>query len=444
MKDLVVTISLYGRTVGYASWDNSRGSASFEFEPKFINSGLNVSPLIMPLAKSKGRVYNFPENINNCFGGLPGMLSDSLPDKYGSEKIDAYFASKGLLTSDVTPLDRLCYIGKRGMGALEFEPSNSYKDLEESSALDIQAIVDVAKEIFQSREMFKDLLNQKDKRIIDILKVGTSAGGAKPKAIIAYNDETNEVRSGQVKAPEGFGYWLLKFDGGEFLEHNQICENPKGIGQIEYAYYKMAKAAGIDMNECRLLEEGDSHHFMTRRFDRTMTGEKIHMQTLAAIAHYNRDERHSYEQLFEVMRKLDLPYTDYKEMFRRMVFNVAARNHDDHTKNHSFLMDRNGKWSLAPAYDLCYSYNKNGKFTKYHQMFLNGKQDNFTYEDLKNVADNIGIKFSENIINEVMDVTAEWKSFAKEAGVRREYSEEINDNILLLKSSPGISKGVRR
>ena len=188
------------------------------------------------------------------------------------------------------------------MGALEFEPSNSYKDLEESSALDIQAIVDVAKEIFQSREMFKDLLNQKDKRIIDILKVGTSAGGAKPKAIIAYNDETNEVRSGQVKAPEGFGYWLLKFDGGEFLEHNQICENPKGIGQIEYAYYKMAKAAGIDMNECRLLEEGDSHHFMTRRFDRTMTGEKIHMQTLAAIAHYNRDERHSYEQLFEVMR----------------------------------------------------------------------------------------------------------------------------------------------
>lgn len=186
-----------------------------------------------------------------------------------------------------------------------------------------------------------------------------------------------------MKAPEGFGYWLLKFDGGEFLEHNQICENPKGIGQIEYAYYKMAKAAGIDMNECRLLEEGDSHHFMTRRFDRTMNGEKIHMQTLAAIAHYNRDERHSYEQLFEVMRKLDLPYTDYKEMFRRMVFNVAARNHDDHTKNHSFLMDRNGKWSLAPAYDLCYSYNKNGKFTKYHQMFLNGKQDNFTYKDLK-------------------------------------------------------------
>ena len=401
MKDLVVTISLYGRTVGYASWDNNRGSASFEFEPKFINSGLNVSPLIMPLAKSKGRVYNFPENINNCFGGLPGMLSDSLPDKYGSEKIDAYFASKGLLTSDVTPLDRLCYIGKRGMGALEFEPSNSYKDLEESS-------------------------------------------GAKAKAIIAYNDETNEVRSGQVKAPEGFGYWLLKFDGGEFLEHNQICENPKGIGQIEYAYYKMAKAAGIDMNECRLLEEGDSHHFMTRRFDRTMNGEKIHMQTLAAIAHYNRDERHSYEQLFEVMRKLDLPYTDYKEMFRRMVFNVAARNHDDHTKNHSFLMDRNGKWSLAPAYDLCYSYNKNGKFTKYHQMFLNGKQDNFTYKDLKNVADNIGIKFSENIINEVMDVTAEWKSFAKEAGVRREYSEEINDNILSLKSSPGLSKGIRR
>ena len=209
MKDLVVTISLYGRTVGYASWDNNRGSASFEFEPKFINSGLNVSPLIMPLAKSKGRVYNFPENINNCFGGLPGMLSDSLPDKYGSEKIDAYFASKGLLTSDVTPLDRLCYIGKRGMGALEFEPSNSYKDLEESSALDIQAIVDVAKEIFQSREMFKDLLNQKDKRIIDILKVGTSAGGAKPKAIIAYNDETNEVRSGQVKAPEGI--WILAF-----------------------------------------------------------------------------------------------------------------------------------------------------------------------------------------------------------------------------------------
>ncbi|MBO5612423.1 MAG: type II toxin-antitoxin system HipA family toxin [Prevotella sp.] len=438
MKDLIVDISLYNKKIGAAYWDGKNDCCIFEYDPKFISSGLEVAPLIMPLQKSRQIPYSFTENRNKCFSGLPGLLADSLPDKYGAEKIDAYFASKGIPDEEITPLDRLCYIGKRGMGALEFEPSDSYKELDESTSLNIKEIVDIAQEIFNNRAGFQDMLRQKDKRIIDILKVGTSAGGAKPKAIIAYNEKTEEVRSGQVKAPEGFGYWLLKFDGGKFLENEQICDNPKGIGQIEYAYYLMAKECRIDMNECRLLEEGDNHHFMTRRFDRTDKGDKIHMQTLAAIAHYNRDERHSYEQIFEVMRKMNLHYKEQEQMFRRMVFNVATRNHDDHTKNHSFLMDTNGKWRLAPAYDLCYSYNPKGKYTKGHQMYLNGKKADFDFEDLKAVADKIGINKGTEIINEIMDVACSWKEFAEKAGVNKFYANEIERNIIILKS-PTIS-----
>ena len=263
------------------------------------------------------------------------------------------------------------------------------------------------------------------------MKVGTSAGGAKPKAIIAYNDTTGVVRSGQVKAPEGFGYWLLKFDGGIYSEHAQITDNPKGIGNIEYTYYKMATSCGIRMTECRLLTEGDSHHFMTRRFDREADGEKIHVQTLAGLAHYDRDARHSYEEMFRIMRSMRLPYKEQEELYRRMVFNVMARNHDDHTKNFSFLMNKQGNWSLAPAYDLCYSYTPGGKWTNRHQMSLNGKQDNFSMEDLQRVGENMGIRNRKAIVEEVAESVSHWMEYAKDCGVRAEHADIIGKNLLL-------------
>lgn len=301
------------------------------------------------------------------------------------------------------------------MGALEFEPCSPIEGIEESSIVHIKELTELAKSVFTDRISFQAQLRQEGRNILDILKVGTSAGGAKPKAIIAFNDTTGEVRSGQVKAPEGFGYWLLKFDGGTYREHAQITDNPQGIGNIEFAYYKMAQNSGIEMMECRLLSEKDSYHFMTRRFDRTETGEEIHVQTFAGLAHYDRDRRHSYEEMFRVMRSMNLPYPQQEELFRRMVFNVMARNHDDHTKNFSFLMNKQGQWSFSPAYDLCYLYTPEGKWTNRHQLSLNGKQDGFTMEDLQQVGERMGIRSHKTVIGEVQEAVSHWNELAKDA-----------------------------
>ena len=290
MNELIVDINLWGKIVGVLLWDRNKELASFEYDRKFLNSGLELSPILMPLKNSDGVVYQFPQNRNHCFKALPGLVADSLPDAFGNQIINEWFASRGLPDREITPLDRLCYVGKRAMGALEFEPSGSIPGLNTSTRLYIDELTELSAEIFRHREVFQSRLLSRDKKILDILKVGTSAGGAKPKAIIAYNELTNEVRSGQVTAPEGFTYWLLKFDGGVYEEHSHITDNPKGIGNIEYAYYLMAKDAGIDMTECRLLQESGSCHFMTKRFDRTDTGEKLHVQPLAGIAHFDRDQ----------------------------------------------------------------------------------------------------------------------------------------------------------
>lgn len=233
-----------------------------------------------------------------------------------------------------------------------------------------------------------------------------------------------------MKAPEGFSYWLLKFDGATYSEHDTVMDSPQGIGCIEFAYYKMAVKAGIDMSECRLLSEGDSHHFMTKRFDRKDNGEKIHMVTLAGLAHLDRDERHSYEEAFGVLRKLNFAPQSMTELYRRMVFNVMSRNHDDHTKNFSFLMDKEGNWSLAPAYDLCYSYNPGGQWTSRHQMSINSKRDDFTLQDLHIVADKMGIRKYREIIEEVSSAISKWQSIAKECGVRDVFINEIETNLL--------------
>lgn len=364
---------------------------------------------------------------------MPGLIADALPDAFGSQIINEWFASRGLSEEQITPLDYVCYVGKRAMGALEFQPSKEIPGLEHSTRIYIDELTELAEEVFKNRLEFQRKLGNQDQKTIDILKVGTSAGGAKPKAVIAYNEPTNEVRSGQVAAPEDFTYWLLKFDGGVYEEHSQITDNPKGIGNIEYAYYLMAKAAGVQMTECRLLKEGDCCHFMTKRFDRTDSGEKLHIQTLAGMAHYDRDQRHAYEQAFRLMRQMRLPYIQQEEFYRRMVFNVVTRNHDDHTKNHSFIMDRSGQWRLAPAYDLCYSFNPQGRWTNRNQMSVNGKQDGFTFEELKTVADQMGIKQGKEIIEKVVDTASAWEQFARKAEVKENHTKEIKSNLLLLR-----------
>lgn len=432
MKDLIVDVTLWNKNVGSLLWDNNKNVSIFEFDDKFLKSDLNISPIIMPLNKAKNRTFSFLENRNNCFKGLPGLIADSLPDKFGTQILTEWYANKGLSSQSITPLDNLCYVGKRGMGALEFSPSEEFGALEKSSKINIGELTELARKVLNNREEFRANLKEEKGSYLDLLKLGTSAGGAKPKAIIAYNPLTQEVRSGQVKAPSGFGYYLLKFDG---VEDSKLSDNPRGVGNIEFAYYKMATDCNIDMMPSSLLVEGNYSHFMTMRFDRTDTGEKIHSQTLAAVGHLDRDSRCSYEQAFEIMRRLKLPYSSQEQMFRRMVFNVLARNHDDHTKNHSFLMDKLGNWKLSPAYDICYSYSSTGKWTANHQLSLNGKRNDFTLTDFSKVAENMQINNSKQIIEEVKNVVSNWKQYAKDAGVIIEHLEKIQSSLPELSNS---------
>jgi serine/threonine-protein kinase HipA len=430
MEDLIVDVKLWGRLVGSLVWDATTGMAVFEYDSAFRRNGIELAPLTMPLSLGN-RPFSFPTNRTECFKGLPGLIADALPDKFGNQIITEWFTRQGLPVGEITPLERLCYVGQRAMGALEFEPSKSSALLNESTEIYIDELTRLAEDIFTKREAFQERMFQEDKTILDILRVGTSAGGAKPKAIIAYNEQTNEVRSGQVKAPDGFGYWLLKFDGVTYSEHDSITVNPKGIGNVEYAYYKMAQACGIEMAECRLLTENSNHHFMTRRFDRTDSGNKIHMQTVAGLAHLDRDQRHSYEEVFGIIRKMNLPMEASLQLFRRMVFNVVARNNDDHTKNFSFLMDQQGRWKLAPAYDICYSYKPGGRWIGQHQLSLNGKQDGFTRLDLSTVGERMGIRRCGEIIDEVTHAVSKWRSIAQDCGVRESHINEIEKNLLL-------------
>jgi len=428
--DTILNVRLWEKDVAAISWNADREYATVEFYDSFAGNGWNISPLMMPLHNwlRGDRVFSFPAHRGKTFKGLPGLLADSLPDDYGNSVINEWFAAKQM-TVNVTPLDRLSYIGKRGMGALEYEPVTEIPGLNESSRVEIDLLTELAKQVLNQRATFSAKIKKSDKIIMDMLRVGTSAGGAKPKAIIAFNETTGEVRSGQVIAPDGFTYWILKFDG---VEGEKLRDNPPGIGRIEYAYYKMATACGIDMTECRLLQEDDLAHFMTRRFDRTNKGEKLHIQTLCAMAHFDRDERYSYEQIFQIMRQLHLPYSDMEQMYRRMVFNVIARNQDDHTKNHSFVMNVSGKWSLAPAYDICYAYSPSGKWTNQHQLSLNNKRDHFTMDDLLVTAEKADIANARDIIRQVIDIVSEWEQYAKNTGVNPEHITQIEKTLRLM------------
>ncbi len=411
---MIAEVRLWGRTIGAAAMDETRGHASFQYTPEFVESGIQVAPLVLPLTS---RAYEFPELPRRTFHGLPGLLADSLPDRFGNALIDAWLATTGRTPGSFSPIERLCYTGSRGMGALEFAPALGPKP-RKATTIDIDALVRLASDILTERRNLKGQLSAASRRkaLADILKVGTSAGGARAKAVIAWNRKTNEVRSGQVDAGPGFSYWLLKFDGVSGNKDKEL-DDPKGYGAIEYAYALMARAAGITMSECRLLEENGRRHFMTRRFDRLPDGGKLHMQSLGALAHfdYHQPGAYSYEQAFLAIRQLDLPMAAREEQLRRMLFNIVARNQDDHVKNIAFLMDREGRWSLAPAFDVTYSFN----WTATHQMTVNGKRDGFEMDDVRGVAKSAGLKRgrAETIHEEVRVAVGRWLEFARKAKV---------------------------
>jgi serine/threonine-protein kinase HipA len=383
----------------------------------------------MPLSD---RVYEFPALPRNTFHGLPGLLADSLPDKFGNALIDAWLARQGRAPESFGAIERLCYTGTRGMGALEFAPVLGPRP-RTATKVRIDALVRLASDVLTHRDEMQATFAgpAREKALNDILRVGTSAGGARAKAVIAWNRETNEVRSGQIAAGEGFEYWLLKFDGVAGNRDKEI-EDPKGYGVIEYAYHLMAKAAGIAMTECRLLEEGGRRHFMTRRFDRLAGGEKLHMQSLCGLAHFdfNQAGAYAYEQALLTIRQLGLPMAAVEEQFRRMVFNIVARNQDDHAKNIAFLMDRQGRWSLAPAFDVTYSYNPSGAWTSTHQMTLNGKRDGFTLEDFRTCARSALMKRgrAETIVEQVTAAVRRWPEFAAAGGLADNRRDRIRES----------------
>jgi serine/threonine-protein kinase HipA len=428
----IAEVQLWGRTIGAISLADGGSSAAFQYDPAFAQSGIEISPITMPLSD---RVYIFPELPLKTFHGLPGLLADSLPDRFGNALIDAWLATQGRMPESFNSVERLCYTGARGMGALEFLPSIGPKP-QPAKKIEIDSLVRLASEVLTHRRSLKTTFASASRKnaLNDILRVGTSAGGARAKAVIAWNRETQEVRSGQIAAGKGFDYWLLKFDGVTGNKDKEL-EDPKGYGAIEYAYYLMAKAAGITMSECRLLEESGRRHFMTRRFDRLEGGEKLHMQSLCALEHFdfNHAGAYSYEQALFAIRQLNLPMQVVEEQFRRMAFNIIARNQDDHVKNIAFLMDKAGHWSLAPAFDVIYSYNPTGAWTSTHQMTMNGKRDGFTLSDFRTAAKNALMKRgrAEAILEEVQTAVSKWQDYAEQADVATSWRKQIQKNLRL-------------
>lgn len=427
MVENVATVKLHGQAVGVVVWLNDKGHALFEYDPAFVKKGINLSPIRMPLLHETTGVstpYAFPDINPKTFKGLPGLLADSLPDRFGDDLINIWLSQKGKRIEDFNPVNRLCYQGTRGMGALEYFPQYEHS-YEESFAVEIERLVEITQQAMAFKERldayFDGTEADHEQAIAQILSVSTSAGGARPKAVLAINQD-GHVLSGQTKAPEGYEHWLLKFDG---VTDSQLGD-PNDYGKIEYAYYLMASEAKINMMECRLLRENGRNHFLTKRFDR-IGNEKVHMQTLCGLCHYdyNSPGSYSYEQVFSAMRVLRLPKSEAEQQFRRMVFNVIARNQDDHTKNISFLMDKSGVWRLSPAYDVTYSHNPSGSWTHQHQMSINGKRDNFTREDFRIIGENIGLSHVDGIVDQVVDVVSRWPQFAQQAELNVQRTQKV-------------------
>lgn len=428
----VAEVKIWEKFVGAVAWDETTGIASFEFDSNFKKLNWDLSPLKMPISSTK-KIISFPELRRNknaefdTFKGLPGLLADMLPDKYGNQLINIWLAQQGRPQDSMNPIEMLCFIGTRGMGALEIEPP-LIKENKRTFSIEINSLVDTAQKILSHRESFTTNLHKdEEKAVLDILKIGTSAGGARPKAVIAYNKKTGEVKSGQTKAPKGFEHWLIKLDG---VSDVQVGAS-KGYGRVEMAYYNMAKACGIEMMQSQLLEENGRAHFMTKRFDREGGEIKHHIQTFCGLKHFdfNQVNSFSYEQLFQTMRELKLDYQDIEQMFRRMVFNVIARNCDDHTKNFSFRLKREGKWELSPAYDICYAYSPDNRWINQHALSMNNKRKDITIQDLLSVEKSIKTKKAVSIINEISDTVSQWIKFADEVNVTPELRNKIANSL---------------
>ena len=423
------TVKIWDQPVGAVLWDDSSQSGTFEFEPKFVKSGLDLAPFMMPIAELKrgNTLFEFKQLNKETFYGLPGLLADALPDKYGTTLLNAWLASQGRSPGSMNPVERLCYMGTRGMGALEFEPNKTH---ESAVKVEIKSLVEMAQQILGQRKTFTVNIKPNVKKgLEDIIRVGSSAGGARAKAIIAYNPKTKEVRSGQVDAPKGFSHWLIKFDG----VNNTALGDPAGYGRIELAYYHMALDCGIEISESRLLEENGRAHFMTRRFDRVNEKEKLHVQSLCAMRHfdYGMVGAYAYEQAFQTIRSLKLPVTATEQLYRRMAFNVVAKNLDDHTKNIAFTMDKTGIWKLAPAFDVTYSYNPDSAWTRQHNLSVNGKTKDFTKNDLLKVGKEMNVKHAKAIVEKVLGVVKKWSVYAAKTKVKSIQIKNIGKTHLI-------------
>jgi len=426
------SVMLWGTQIGAVTWVEEQSLGYFQYASDFLSSGIELSPLAMPLAEAP---YAYPALPKEAFKGLPGLLADVLPDKFGNRLIDAWLAEDGRVPSSFTPVERLCYVGKRGMGALEFHPVVR-PNANRSAVLDLSRLVTLANQVLDERSNLSGKLMGGDsaKAFQEILQVGTSAGGARAKAVLAWHPKTGEFRSGQLDAELGFEHWLLKFDGVANNRDKELAD-PLGFGLIEYAYFKMALKAGITMMPCRIQEEGGRSHFMTKRFDRFVNDagqtDKLHVQTLAAMQHYDFNDAngYSYEQALLTIREIGLGNDALEEQFRRAVFNVMSRNQDDHVKNIAFLMNRDGEWSLSPAYDVTYSYNASGEWTSRHQMSVNGKRDDFTLDDLIALGAAAGLKpaKSKRVIEFIASAVVQWVSIANACGVSKKMARQIAD-----------------
>lgn len=432
----VAEIKIWDRLAGAVVWDEAKGYAVFEYDPSFRNLNWDLAPLQMSVYSEK-RIFEFPalrkkaDSSPDTFKGLPGLLADSLPDQYGNELMNIWLAQQGRPPDSMNPVEMLCFIGKRGMGALEFEPA-TFEERKRATSIEIESLVEIAQWVLSKRKSFYTSLKEDDeKAVMDILRIGTSAGGARPKAVIAFNEKTGEVKSGQTDAPKGFGHWLIKLDGVSDVQPGRST----GYGRVEMAYYNMARACGIEMMPSRLIEENGRAHFMTRRFDREDGATKHHIQTFCALRHFdfNAVTSYSYEQLFQTMRELKLSYPAAEQMYRRMVFNVLARNCDDHTKNFAFRLKKDGRWELAPAYDICHAYKPEHKWVSQHALSINGRRSNITREDLLKAGSSANIKKSESVIMEINETVSRWKQFADEAAVSPALRNEIAGTLINLK-----------
>ncbi len=423
------TVRLWGTTIGYVSMETGETYARFEYDPDFAKAGIELAPLVMPVVPR--RIYQFQDLRRHSFHGLPGLLADSLPDRYGNKLIDVWLARTGRTSEQFNAVDRLCYTGARGMGALEFEPSIDVGDAHDRP-LEVQQLVELASLAFASKQTLDTELSgeQGDQALLDILSVGTSAGGARAKAVIAFDPKTKRVRSGQAELPAGFEHWLIKFDGVEFNGDWGVSD-PAGYGLLEYSYSQVAKQCGIDMMDCALLAENGRSHFMTKRFDRDAEGNKKFVQTLGAIAHFDYYESgyYSYEQLFMTMKQLGMSGAAMEQQFRRVLFNLVGCNQDDHVKNFAFMMDREGAWSLAPAYDLCHA--EGSDFTRYHQLSINGKTTDFTLKDLRHLAEYASLPRSseKHILEQVLSAFSTWPAKSEALGLPSPLVEHVERTL---------------